>query len=219
MPTAILLSLSLVLAPAPALAEHSLTPLTTLVSPTSPPAASRALPCKTSISTEPAPVVQDSWIARLKSSWLGIVLVLLLLGSAVLLLRYMAQRREPFLTQRPLLTAREQKMYWRIQEALAGQYVILAQVAFSQMVQAKGGTAKERFALFARVRQKVADYVICRSDFSIVAVIELDDSSHDHKLDKDAERDACLREAGIPTLRWRSLPSAAEIAKQVKALD
>lgn len=159
------------------------------------------------------------WLSRLQAHWLIILLGTVGLGGGVLALRHVLYGRGPFLAARTLLTAREQRMYWRIQEALAGKYVILAQVAFSQMVQAKGGNAKERYALFGKVRQKVADYVICRSDFSIVAVIELDDSSHDHKLDQDAQRDAYLKEAGIPTLRWRSLPSAAEIARQVKALD
>ncbi|WP_169307269.1 DUF2726 domain-containing protein [Chitiniphilus eburneus] len=94
-----------------------------------------------------------------------------------------------------VLTINEQPMYWRLVEAFSPDLVVLAQVSFSQLVQAKGGNNLQNLHLFRRISQKTADFVICRKDFTVVAVIELDDSSHRNKRDKDAERDAFLRPA------------------------
>jgi len=68
-----------------------------------------------------------------------------------------------------------------------------------------------------RFDRKVADYVICaRNTFQVVAIIELDDRTHDYKKEKDAERDAMLNAAGYRTERFESKkkPSEAEIAQR-----
>lgn len=113
------------------------------------------------------------------------------------------------------LTKREQPLYFQLTRVLGDEYVVLAQVAFSQFLGAKGGTTQQNNQLRARVRQKVADFMVCRRDFSIVAVIELDDSTHDAKQEKDAERDRYLRQAGIKVIRWRQIPSAEDILKEI----
>lgn len=63
----------------------------------------------------------------------------------------------------------------------------------------------------------MADFVICDKSFSVVAVVELDDSTHNSA--KDAKRDEIIREAGSKTIRWRvkSLPSPEDIRRQVLA--
>lgn len=113
------------------------------------------------------------------------------------------------------LTKREQPLYFQLTRVLGDEYVVLAQVAFSQFLGAKGGTTQQNNQLRARVRHKVADFMVCRRDFSIVAVIELDDSTHDAKQEKDAERDRYLRQAGIKVIRWRQIPSAEDILKEI----
>lgn len=113
------------------------------------------------------------------------------------------------------LTKREQPLYFQLTRVLGDEYIVLAQVAFSQFLGAKGGTTQQNNQLRARVRQKVADFMVCRRDFSIVAVIELDDSTHDTKQEKDAERDRYLRQAGIKVIRWRQIPSAEDILKEI----
>ena len=113
------------------------------------------------------------------------------------------------------LTKREQPLYFQLTRVLGDEYVVLAQVAFSQFLGAKGGSTQQNNQLRARVRQKVADFMVCRRDFSIVAVIELDDSTHDAKQEKDAERDRYLRQAGIKVIRWRQIPSAEDILKEI----
>jgi hypothetical protein len=60
-----------------------------------------------------------------------------------------------------------------------------------------------------------ADFVVCRQDGAIVAVIELDDSSHSRAYRKqaDAKKDKALASAGLRIIRWqaRSLPDGAAI--------
>lgn len=110
-----------------------------------------------------------------------------------------------FHSKKPL-TDREQGCYWRLVDNLGGDFVILPQVAFSQFLQVKGGNQKDNFREFARVRQKVADFLICRKDFTIVALIELDDKSHAGKEEKDQERDRVVKESGIRVFRIPSTP-------------
>jgi len=60
-----------------------------------------------------------------------------------------------------------------------------------------------------------ADFVICKKDASIVAVIELDDSTH-QKLDRqiaDNKKDKALEAAAIKVVRWQaqSIPDLSEI--------
>lgn len=68
----------------------------------------------------------------------------------------------------------------------------------------------------ARARQKVADFVICNKDFSIIAIVEVDDSTH--SAEKDKARDAITESAGIPTYRIeaKKLPSAEELKEAMK---
>ena len=48
--------------------------------------------------------------------------------------------------------------------------------------------------------RKVADFVVIDKNFNIVAIVELDDSSHKGQEDNDAERDALVNEAGTSVL-------------------
>jgi hypothetical protein len=141
------------------------------------------------------------------------ILVASLIAIALLFALAKKSGRSSF-KARIVLSAPEQALYHRLKEALP-DYEVLAQVAFSQLLTTAGGSKKENWAKFATARQKVADFIICRKDFSIAAAIELDDKSHD--IGKDLKRDRMLEEAGIPTIRWnvRNLPNAKDIVNQV----
>jgi len=71
-----------------------------------------------------------------------------------------------------------------------------------------------------RVNQKSADFVVCKKDFSVLVVIELDDSTHTRpsrrKADGDKER--AINDAGLPVLRWhvKAMPSIEEIQTSVR---
>ncbi|TBR14986.1 DUF2726 domain-containing protein [Rugosibacter aromaticivorans] len=66
-------------------------------------------------------------------------------------------------------------------------------------------------------QQKELDYLVCLKDFTIVAVIELDDSSHarEDRQKSDADKDIALLGAGYKIIRWsaQSLPDIEMIRK------
>jgi very-short-patch-repair endonuclease len=74
-------------------------------------------------------------------------------------------------------------------------------------------SGKARWSLRARFDRKIADFVVCeRLSLKVIAIIELDDRTHDAKADRD--RDAITNAAGYQTFRFQSKkkPSEAEIA-------
>lgn len=114
------------------------------------------------------------------------------------------------------LTNPEQALYWKLKESLGEEYVVLAQVSFSRFIRTKGGDKKSNNSMFYKARQKVADYVICKKDFSIVAIVELDDKSH--KNERDKERDSIIESAGLKIVRWnvKQIPTSEEIQEKIK---
>jgi hypothetical protein len=82
----------------------------------------------------------------------------------------------PFsLFNRPSLTGRRQILYRRL-AVMYPKHVIFTQVALSQLTDIIPG-APEYLSLGTHLKGRVADFVLCRRDFSIVAVIELDDGN------------------------------------------
>jgi len=70
-----------------------------------------------------------------------------------------------------------------------------------------------QWAVRAQFDRKIADFVICeRGTLNVVALVELDDRTHDVKADR--QRDAVTKAAGYQTIRYQSRqkPSEAEIA-------
>lgn len=115
---------------------------------------------------------------------------------------------------RNFLSANEMEFLQRL-EAAAPELRFHAQVAMGALLApavAKTGNGREYFRMRNMFNQKIIDYVAQRRDDGrIVAVIELDDRTHNSA--KDAKRDAMLQQAGYRTLRWqsKSRPSRAEI--------
>jgi hypothetical protein len=101
------------------------------------------------------------------------------------------------------LTDPEQVLYWRLVEALP-ECVILAQVSFSRFMKPTPPEgvleARQYRALFFRISQKTVDFLVCLKDFTVVAAVELDDSTH---ADVDLRREQLLQSAGIPLVRLR----------------
>jgi hypothetical protein len=108
-----------------------------------------------------------------------------------------------------ILTANEKEFFYRLLRALPG-YHIFPRVSFSAIVTLDHTLSrKQRFSLRRRFAWKYADFVVCeRGTLRILAIIELDDRSHDR------QRDAIIAAAGYQTLRFSSgrKPSESEIA-------
>lgn len=147
------------------------------------------------------------------------IALILLAGLALLVSAFTSKRKGTSrLTAKPLLSRPEQTLYWRLVNAFPNN-TVLAQVALSQMFKATGGNRKSNFAHYGRVRQKVADFVICDRSFQPLYLIELDDRTHSKK--KDRQRDALTSESGLPTIRWRSsaLPTEEQIVTDLQSLQ
>ena len=115
-----------------------------------------------------------------------------------------------------VLTPVEQQLYQRLIRAFPDQ-IVLSQVSFSQLVGVKKG---ENFkAVWNRYNRLTADFVLCNKDFSIAAVLELDDRSHDSPARQDADhRKAAICEAaGIPLhrLNVNPLPNESELRNRL----
>ena len=83
-------------------------------------------------------------------------------------------------------------------------------MSFSAILTTKGFYTRSQF------NRKIADFVVCDERMNIVAVIELDDSSHRGREQQDAVRDAMLNEAGYPVLRYAQIPQASQISKDMR---
>ncbi len=108
----------------------------------------------------------------------------------------------PFYPKKPL-SQPEQVLYFRLVQALP-DHIVLAQVQLSRLLGVKKGNNYQ--AWFNRINRMSADFVVCNKDSSIVAVIELDDATH-QKEDRqaaDAKKDKALSSAGIRIIRWQA---------------
>jgi uncharacterized protein DUF2726 len=124
------------------------------------------------------------------------------------------QGDEPWpLMAKALLTPWEQDLYRRLEE-LYPQHRVFAQVALSPLLEVRPGTGNRR-AIRNHYSQLVADFVLCRDDFSVVAVIELDDSSHaaTDRRNADLRKTKAVESAGLRLVRIPAgeLPSPDEL--------
>jgi len=111
---------------------------------------------------------------------------------------------------RPLMTRREQAMYWRLKQTFPAA-VILAQVAFSALITSP-------FKHRNRYDRKIADFVLCDASMRVQVVIELDDASHKGREAQDSSRDELLITAGYKVLRFPNVPDAEELKTLVAPL-
>ena len=114
---------------------------------------------------------------------------------------FKAQRREP-------LTKHEQPMFHRLAQTFP-EHIVLAQVGFGALMSSKDKSSLNRF------NQKRADFVLCSKAFEVLAVIELDDSSHKTNRGKDNERDAMLAAVNLRVLRYQAVPDAETLKRDV----
>lgn len=145
---------------------------------------------------------------------LYVALFAVLVGLVVISLTSKGRGRRGSFAKKRLATPHEQTMYWRLVEALPpSEYIVLAQVSFGALLNARQGASRYSFS------QKIADFVVTDKSFTVLAVVELDDSSHRGKEERDAQRDAMLIEAGYQVLRYPRVPDVAKLRNDLAPLD
>lgn len=140
----------------------------------------------------------------MNSTWVLIVAVLI----AAAVVGELAKKQALGSAERPKrrwpLTKNEAAMYNRLVQVLPDK-VIFAQVSFGALLTARGRATRNRFD------RKIADFVVCDKALQVLAVIELDDSSHRGRESKDAARDKLLIDAGYRVLRYPRIPNAEKV--------
>jgi hypothetical protein len=142
------------------------------------------------------------------------------LGLAVLKAKFGARRdAEVKFKPKTLLTPNEMDFLARLEAAMP-ELRFFAQVAMGALLDpaVPRSDAKAYYRLRGMFSQKIVDFVAQRRENgSIVAVIELDDRTHD--AEKDSKRDAMLTSAGYRIVRWNSKkkPDVATIRAELTA--
>jgi hypothetical protein len=113
---------------------------------------------------------------------------------------------------RPPVSPVEQQLFRRLVDAFP-QCIILSQVAVSQLVSVVPGPGRQ--VAFNKISRLVADFVLCTAGFAVIAIIELDDSSHAaaHRKNADRNKSEALAAAGFSLVRFQAskLPTVAEL--------
>ena len=117
---------------------------------------------------------------------------------------------------RDLMTPNEPDMFARLVRALQGHYVF-PQVAMGAIVESapRLGAAVAQ-GVRSRFDRKIVDFLVVDArTFDIVAIVELDDRTHDAKHDQG--RDNITRAAGYRTVRFqaRRKPDASDIRREL----
>ena len=118
-----------------------------------------------------------------------------------------------------LMTKREQQLYWRLVETLP-DCVIMSQVSIMGILNIKKEYYRNSSKWTNQVNRLRLDFVVCRKDTYPLAVIELDDSSHDNEKQqqRDDKKDKALTDAGIKIIRWREIPDSQTIKTALQGL-
>lgn len=150
--------------------------------------------------------------------WIIILIIIVIAVFFVLKLKMKdggADGDWPFYAKKPL-SQPEQILYFRLTNALP-EYIVLAQVQLSRFLGVKKGNNIQ--AWHNRINRMSADFLVCNKDSSVIAAIELDDSSHQRgsRQAADAKKDKAIGSAGIPIIRWQTntLPDEATIKSRM----
>jgi hypothetical protein len=123
-----------------------------------------------------------------------------------------------------LLTSAERSFFGVLQQAVASDYQIFAKVRLADIVRPVRSPSRSGWqSAFNRITGKHVDFVLCDSSrLGVVAVIELDDRTHERfeRGVRDGLVDSALADARIPVLRVSARQSyaAAQIREQVESL-
>lgn len=136
---------------------------------------------------------------------LAIVGCLLLFAITILKKKNPPKKEEeewPYYAKKPL-TEIEQVLYHRLVKAMP-EHIILAQVQLSQILGVKKG--HKFMEWHNKINRMSVDFLICQKDASVIAVIELDDKTHqkESRIKADNKKNKALNDAEIRLIRWKT---------------
>lgn len=141
-------------------------------------------------------------------------IVIILIFGILLLLKLKKQNTvndiQLFYAKKPLLEI-EQLFFYRLSKALP-ESIVLAKVPLSRFLGVKNGFSTWKWN--EQIKRMTIDFLICRLDSSIIAAIELDDSSdnQDKNLKRNKEKDQAIKAAGIVLIKCDIKHPPTEIA-------
>lgn len=118
----------------------------------------------------------------------------------------------------PLLTEREQDFFWRLKTAVRDDLVIAPQVVFGAFIKVKATALTDKNHARHVVAHNRCDFLLCDKKLKPVALVEVDDSTHNSgkAKAKDRRRDELMKAVGVSVLRYRKMPEPAQIRKDLK---
>jgi len=118
----------------------------------------------------------------------------------------------------PLLTEREQEFFWRLKEAVRDDLVIAPQVVFGAFIKVKATALTDKNHARHVVAHNRCDFLLCDKKLKPVALVEVDDSTHNNfkARSKDRRRDELMKAVGVAVIRYKNMPVAAQIRKDLK---
>jgi uncharacterized protein YceH (UPF0502 family) len=120
-----------------------------------------------------------------------------------------------------LLSRPEQILYGRLVRAFPG-HIVLSQVALSRLLVSGTQAAGDVPTTANRFAQLIADFVVCKADFTAVAVVELDDGACPSKAarDRDRRKQEYLHAAGVKVVHFPAgdIPSESALRALIAAL-
>lgn len=140
--------------------------------------------------------------------FLGILFFIGALFSVNKIRSFFYHRRKLYVP-RAMFTNNEKDCFKHLQKEFP-DYHICPQVSMGALLQPNINSSSpnknqrsEYTILRNKIQSKVVDFVMLDSNLQVSFIIELDDKSHDSKLELDAMRDKNFAQAGIPTVRFR----------------
>ena len=158
-----------------------------------------------------------------------VIVLLILFGIAALLARFLlkklenVQGRAIYRRRDALFTEAERKFLLVLESVLRDQYRVFGKVRVADVIEpgARQNTGEWQSA-FNRIKAKHFDYIICNQrDLSIVAAVELDDSSHTQhrRRDRDDLLNKACAAAELPLIRFPANPNYDIASIRTRLMD
>lgn len=151
-------------------------------------------------------------------SLISLILISAMCIAWLVIQRHRQQKNPATLQALPMLHRDSQALYLRLRTALP-QYLIFASTSLDMFIRAQGDNRLSVAQRQAELASYTVDFLICNSEFRIVAAIDLDEFGKNRAVCDQGSR--LLQEASIPILRWTAanLPTGRDIQEAIAELE